>query len=126
MHSLPMIAVRSVGASSQWYAGLLRCTVENVAEDFARLTSDGRVLLLLHAWDAEEHGAWEGVPGVHVGSGFVLWFVVDDFDGVCARARELEAEILVEPHENLEDGVREFTLRDRDGYTLAIIEESAR
>jgi predicted enzyme related to lactoylglutathione lyase len=45
---------------------------------------------------------------------------------VYARARALGAQILVEPHENAEDGVREFTLRDPDGYAVAIIEETAR
>ena len=41
------------------------------------------------------------------------------------RARALGAEILVEPHFNPEDAAREFTLRDPDGYALAISERAA-
>jgi predicted enzyme related to lactoylglutathione lyase len=125
MYSLPMIAVRNVRASEQWYGELLSCGIDHVAEDFSRLRSNGGILLLLHAWDAEEHGAWEGASGRRVGNGFVLWLVVEDLDGVYGRAVGLGAEILVEPHENPEDGVREFTLRDPDGYAVAVIEDSA-
>ena len=88
--------------------------------------SGERVLLLLHAWDADEHGAWTRHSGVGPGNGFVLWLVVEGFDQVYAQARALGARILVEPHENAEDGLREFTLRDPDGYAVAIIESSAR
>jgi catechol 2,3-dioxygenase-like lactoylglutathione lyase family enzyme len=126
MYSLQMIAVRNVRASGQWYSQLLACRADDVADDFGRVASGERVLLLLHAWDAEEHGAWTGNAGAVVGNGFVLWLVVEEFDQVYARARALAAEILVEPHENAEDGVREFTLRDPDGYAVAIIESSAR
>jgi hypothetical protein len=66
MYSLPMIAVRNVRASGQWYSRLLACGTDDVAEDFGRLRSDERILLLLHNWEAEEHGAWEGVSLVRV------------------------------------------------------------
>ena len=64
--------------------------------------------------------------GGRVGNGFVLWFVVEEFDDVYARARALDAEILIPPHENPEDNLREFTLRDPDGYAIAIIENCPR
>jgi hypothetical protein len=126
MHSLPMIAVRNVRASERWYGQLLACEIDDVAEDFGRLRSHERTLLLLHDWEADEHRAWKGRPGAGVGNGFVLWLVVEEFDEVYARARALEAEILVEPHQNPEDGVRELTLHDHDGYAVAIIEDSTR
>jgi predicted enzyme related to lactoylglutathione lyase len=126
MFSLPMIAVRDVRASGAWYSRLTSCEMDEVAEDFCRLTSGDRVLLLLHSWESEEHGAWERGSNDRNGNGFVLWLVVEAFDDVYARARGLGAHILVEPHVNAEDGVREFTLRDPDGYAVAIIEEAAR
>jgi len=60
-----------------------------------------------------------------VGDGFLLWILVEDLDAVHGRARALGAEILVEPHFNPEDAAREFTLRDPDGYALAISERAA-
>jgi predicted enzyme related to lactoylglutathione lyase len=126
MYSLPMIAVRNVRASGRWYSQLLGCQADDVADDFGRVVAGERVLLLLHSWDAEEHGAWTRTSGVRAGNGFVLWLVVEEFDQVHARVRDLGGEILVEPRENAEDGVREFTMRDPDGYAVAIIESSAR
>jgi len=126
MYSLPMIAVRNVRASGDWCSRLISCGRDDVAEDFCRLTFEEHVLLLPHGWEAEEHGAWERTSDARNGNGFLLWFVVEAFDEVYARARALGAQILVEPHENAEDGVREFTLRDPDGYAVAIIEETAR
>ncbi len=124
MHSRPMIAVRNVQASAEWYRQLLACASEAVADDFARITSDGGVLLLLHDRRAEEHGAWDARGTDRAGDGFLLWIVVEDFDGVYARARTLGAPILVEPHDNPEDDAREFTLRDPDGYAIGVTEGS--
>jgi hypothetical protein len=53
----------------------------------------------------------------------VLWLVTKDFDATYRRAIEVGARILAEPHENAEDNLREFSLRDLDGYAVAIIEE---
>ena len=126
MYGLPMIAVRKPRASAQWYRRLLGCETDDVAEDFNRLGSAERTLLLLHSWDAEEHAAWDRTSDARIGNGFVLWLIVEAFDQVYAQARTMEVEILVEPHRNPEDGVREFTLRDPDGYAVAIIEDADR
>ena len=126
MQSLPMIAVRNVPASVAWYRRLLSCDGDDISDEFARLRSGERILLLVHDRAADEHGAWEREPGAHVGTGFVLWLIVEDFDGIYERARRVHAQILVEPHENPEDHVREFTVRDPDGYAVSIIENSSR
>src|SRR5262245_49223676 len=123
MQSLPMIAVQDVGTTVRWYSQLLNCHTDHVSDDFARLRSGDRILLLVHDWAADEHGAWEKDRGIRPGNGFVLWFIVGDFAAVYRRATALGAEILLEPHENAEDHVREFTLRDADGYAVSIIEE---
>jgi hypothetical protein len=122
MQSMPMIAVRNVSASAEWYCRLLACQSDPVADDFVRLRHEDRVLLLVHGREAEEHGAWEPIARGRVGDGFLLWILTEDFDGVYDRARSLRAEILVEPHRNADDEGREFTLRDPDGYAIAISE----
>ena len=50
----------------------------------------------------------------------MLWFQVDDFDAAVERARRLEAEIIEEPHFNPAPQHREISLRDPDGYVVAI------
>lgn len=119
MRSEPMIAVRDVPASAEWYRSLLGCASDHGRRDFDRLVDDGRVLLMLHQLQAEEHGLTEPVVGA-VGSGFLLWIYVSDLDAVYLRAKRLKAPIVVEPHDNPQTGWREFTLRDPDGYSVAI------
>ena len=121
MHSEPMIAVRDVRASAAWYRKLLGCASDHGRPDFDRLVEDGRVLLMLHQTPAEEHGLSKPVAGA-VGSGFLLWIYVDDLNQVFQRAKELEAPIVVKPHANPQAGWREFTVRDPDGYHVAIAE----
>jgi predicted enzyme related to lactoylglutathione lyase len=121
MHSEPMIAVRDVRASAAWYRELLGCSNDHGRSDFDRLIAGGRVLLMLHQTQAEEHGLTRPVPGA-VGSGFLLWIHVDDLDVIHRRAIKLKAPIVVPPHDNPQAGWREFTLRDPDGYHVAIVE----
>jgi catechol 2,3-dioxygenase-like lactoylglutathione lyase family enzyme len=122
MHSVPMIAVKDVRASAEWYGRLLGCRFDLVAEDFARLRDDDRILVVLHARHADEHRAWSAGASRAPGDGFLLWIVADDFDAVCRRASELHAKIVVEPHRNDAGDARELVLRDPDGYAIAITE----
>jgi hypothetical protein len=55
----------------------------------------------------------------------VLWFEIDDFDAVIARADEMGAEVVMAPHRNPPDGSggpnhRECWLRNLDGYVVVI------
>jgi hypothetical protein len=54
------------------------------------------------------------------GHGVLLWFKVDDFDAVVARAQSLSAEVVVEPHINPAPNQWEIWLRDLDGYVVVI------
>jgi catechol 2,3-dioxygenase-like lactoylglutathione lyase family enzyme len=116
-----MIAVRDVRASAAWYRQLLGCSSDHGRPDFDRLVDDDRVLLMLHQTEAEEHGLSKPVTGA-VGSGFLLWIYVTDLDSVLQRARKMQVRIVLEPHENPQAGWREFTVRDPDGYHVAIAE----
>jgi hypothetical protein len=122
MQSIPMIAVRNVRATADWYCRLLACQSDPVDDDFVRLRHGDRVLLLVHSREAQELGAWEPIAEGRVGDGFLLWILTQGFDGVYERARSMGAEILVEPHQNADVDSRELTLRDPDGYAIAISE----
>jgi catechol 2,3-dioxygenase-like lactoylglutathione lyase family enzyme len=122
VHGVPMIAVDDVRASADWYCRLLGCGSDRVSDEFDRLRDGDRILLLVHARSAGEHGAWSAVAPERPGDGFLLWFLVDDFDAVHRNASSLQAEILVAAHRNEADDARELVLRDPDGYALAITE----
>ena len=119
----PLIAVRNVRASSRWYGELLGADSipEHPHRDvYDRISHSGRLLLQLHAWDAEEHPNLVNADAAPAGHGVLLWFQVDDFDSVVERARGLEAEIIEEPHINPVPRHREFWLRDPDGYVVVV------
>ncbi|TAL78031.1 MAG: VOC family protein [Beijerinckiaceae bacterium] len=119
----PLIAVRNVRASSQWYVELLGADSipEHPHRDvYDRISHYGRLLLQLHAWDVEDHPNLVNADAARPGHGVLLWFQVDDFDSIVERARGLEAEIIEEPHVNPAPRHREIWLRDPDGYVVVV------
>ena len=119
----PLIAVRNVRASSRWYAELLGAASlpdHPHREMYDRIWRSGRLLLQLHAWDAEDHPNLANADAAPHGHGVVLWFQVDDFDLAVERARRLGAEIIEEPHFNPAPQHREVWLRDPDGYVVVV------
>lgn len=123
VQSQPLIAVRNVRASSRWYATLLRADSlpEHEHRDlYERISSSGRLILQLHAWDEEQHPNLVNADAAPHGHGVLLWFEVEDFDGAVGRARALGAEIVMEPHVNPRPQHREMWLRDPDGYVVVI------
>jgi catechol 2,3-dioxygenase-like lactoylglutathione lyase family enzyme len=119
----PLIAVRDVRASGRWYAELLAADAladHSHRDVYDRISCSGRLLLQLHAWDEEAHPNLVDADAARPGHGVVLWFQVEDFDLVVARARALGAEIIEEPHVNPAPGHREIWLRDPDGYVVVV------
>ncbi len=125
----PLINCRDVQASSRWYQRLLGCVGGHGGTEYERLWdpnlhtskwgSDG-LILQLHAWEVEHHHGPMGDPSRAVGNGMLLWFEVDDFDVAVARARELDAPILLDVHRNPNANHRELWIRDPDGYTVVL------
>ena len=119
----PLIAVRNVRASSRWYADLLAADAlpDHPHRDvYDRIWRAGRLLLQLHAWDAEDHPNLVNANAAPPGHGVVLWFQVDDFDSAVERARRLGAEIVEDAHFNPAPRHREIWLRDPDGYVVVL------
>lgn len=119
----PLIAVRDVRASSRWYATLLDLTgfPEHPHRDvYDALSSSGRMVLQLHAWDAEDHPNLVDRAAAPPGHGVLLWFVVADFEAAVERVRTLGAEVIAEAHVNPAPNQWEIWLRDLDGYVVVI------
>ena len=124
MRSQPMIVVADVPASSSWYQRLLGLESAHGGEEYERLVHGGALVMQLHRWDvAHHHGPMGDRSRPPYGNGVLLWFEVDDFDALVARAREMGAEVVLEPHRNPPEGEggpdhREIWLRDPDGYVV--------
>jgi len=118
-----MIACRDVRASAAWYCKLFDATHDHDSDEFDRILRSGRLLLMLHHWGSDEHGATLfDADAAPVGHGVVLWFLVEDLDDIYERARDMGCTIVEKPHENPLAHWQEFTLRDPDGYTIAVAE----
>lgn len=120
MNPQPLIAVQDVESSSRWYQQLLGCQSGHGGKDYEQLTSDGRMILQLHRWDAHDHPYMGNPESKPYGNGVVLWFQTDMFDAAMERARALSAKILEEPHINTNANHRECWLRDPDGYIVVL------
>lgn len=119
----PLIAVRNVRASSDWYRQLLGLDTlpdHPHRERYDRMQCHGELLLQLHAWDEEDHPNLTNADAAPHGHGVLIWFEVDDFDEAVARARALRAQVVLEPHFNPNPKHREMWLRDPDGYVVVI------
>jgi catechol 2,3-dioxygenase-like lactoylglutathione lyase family enzyme len=117
-----IIGVADVLKSFNWYQSLLGLPEAVPAhDDFGQIVApDGTVLLSLHQWDAHEHPSLASPSAGNPGNGLLLFFRVDDFDRVLARARALVTQLEEEAHINPSTGTAEFSLRDPDGYYVGI------
>ena len=116
-----LIAVRDVEASSAWYQRLLGCRSAHGGPDYERLDAgDGDFFMQLHAWDEEDHPNLRNPDEARVGHGVLLWFRVDDFDAVAARAKAMAARVVVDTHVNPNAHQRELWIEDPDGYVVVI------
>ncbi len=120
MKSEIMIMVRDVEGSSAWYQRLLGARSGHGGKEYERIVADGQLLLQLHRLEAEEHPALARAEPDAAGSGVLIYVYVDDVNEAYQRARDMETEVIDEPHLNPQAGLFEFSLRDPDGYSLTI------
>ncbi len=126
MRPQPLIAVKDVEASSQWYQRLLGCQSAHGGAEYERLVANGVLVLQLHSFAVEHHHGPIGDPDDRpYGNGVLLWFEIDDFDAAIARVAEMRAEVIKAPHRNPPSGDGgpnhwECWLSDLDGYTVVL------
>ncbi|HUA35326.1 MAG TPA: VOC family protein [Candidatus Binataceae bacterium] len=123
VRSQTLIAVRDVRASSRWYQQLLgldALSEHRHRDRYDRLFCGGELILQIHAWDEEDHPNLINADAAPHGHGVLLWFELDDFDAAVGRARELDAEFVLEPHINPAPNHWEMWLRDADGYVVVV------
>jgi len=83
-------------------------------------------MLQLHSFDVEHHhGAIADQHDKPYGNGVLLWFEVEDFEGVVQRAAEMDVEIVLPRHRNPREGDGgpnhwECWMRDPDGYLVVV------
>jgi hypothetical protein len=115
----PIIGVKDVEKSSNWYQKLLGCKSNHGGQYFEILADEnGTVILNLHKW--EEHGHPTLSNPKLAGNGLILYFRVDSLDEIWENVKNLNAKIEEEPNLNQNSGKMEFSIRDLDNYYLTI------
>ena len=121
----PIIAVKDVEHSAQWYCSVLGCKNLHGGNHFAVLVAeDGEVLLCLHPWGAHEHPTMSD-PTITPGNGLLLYFRTKTLSEIHARVERLGYPIEEKLHLNPQPNRNEFSLRDPDGYFITITEAHA-
>ena len=116
-----MLVVDDVAASSAWYQRLLGYASGHGGEHFDMLLGEGGELeLMLHHRGFGAHpGLTDPLDGTP-GRGVLLYVRTADARAVHARALDMGADVLDEPHENPNSRTLEFTVRDPDGYAVSV------
>ena len=119
MHSETMLFARDVEATSAWYQDFLGLRSGHGGDEFEMLMDGDRLLLQLHKLDADfhDHGARTEAP---LGNGVLVFLHVADPDAVLEDARTRGIEVLEDIYDNPEAHMRQFTVRDPNGYALVI------
>jgi predicted enzyme related to lactoylglutathione lyase len=116
----PIIAVKDVEASSNWYQSIFGCRSMHGGKDFDILvTENGEVLLCLHKWGEHQHPSMAD-PGITAGNGLILYFRTKTMELIRQNAEKAGACIVEDIHLNPNSTKHEFSVRDPDGYYLTI------
>lgn len=119
----PIIAVSDVEASSAWYQSIFDFKSIHGGADFDVLANDKReVMLCLHKWGEHDHPTLFD-PGIPVGNGLLLYFRTNKIDEIWSKAQSLDLVILKDLAVNENSHVKEFSLRDTDGYYITIADQ---
>ena len=117
----PIIAVKNIPESSEFYQNLLGCDSAHGGEAFEILINESVVILCLHKWGEHGHPTMSN-PEKEIGNGLILFFRVDNLDQIFKNAKKLNANIEREIHYNENSLKNQFVLRDLDNYYLIISE----
>lgn len=118
----PIIAVKDVEVSSQWYQSIFGCRSMHGGNEFDILVSDNDVVLLcLHKWGEHEHPTMTS-PDIIPGNGLILYFRTENINDVREKVKKLGSSVEKDIQLNPNSRQMEFSLRDPDGYYLTIAE----
>ena len=123
MQTVTMLYVQDVVGTSQWYQDFLGLRSGHGGPEFEMLLDGDNLLLQLHELKADhDHGATTTQP---LGHGVLVFVYVDDADAAYARAKELDIEIVSDMQYNPMARMKEFTVKDPNGYAIGVCESDS-
>ncbi|MEM9133486.1 MAG: VOC family protein [Actinomycetota bacterium] len=121
----PMFVVDDVEASSAFYCEVFGFLSGHGGDAYEQLLHDGELVMQLHDDDPDDHHGPLVDRARPTGNGVLIWIEVADFDGVVARARARDVDVVSDVHTNTSARQQEFWFRDLDGYLVVVAGESA-
>lgn len=120
IRSQPMLVLADVEAGSRWFQEVVGLRSGHGGKEYEMLMDGDVVVAQLHEWDRHEHPHLGDPENPSRGNGVLMWFGVDDFDGVVQRVQEHEVKILDGPLDNPLAHHREIWLSGPEGYTVVL------
>ena len=118
----PVIAVRGVSASRDWYRSVFAWQSLHGGDEFAVLADgQGEIQLCLHRWGTHEHPTMK-YPQITPGNGLILYVCTADIENTYARVTTMDYPMEVDLALNPNSRQQEFAMRDLDGYFLIVSE----
>lgn len=118
----PIIAVKDVAATANWYEKIFGFRRAHGSNDFAVLENEnGDVMLCLHRWAAHAHPSLSDQQIV-AGNGLLLYFRTNRLNQVRKNVETHQIKVEEEIHLNENSLQREFSIRDPNGYFLTVSE----
>lgn len=118
----PIIAVKNVEASAEWYSQVFGFKKTHGGNHFAVLTGrDNRIILCLHAWERDNHPTMQN-PDITAGNGLLLYFRMHEWEEVRKNLEKRGWKMEEEIHLNTNSLKKEFSFRDPDGYFITVTE----
>lgn len=118
----PIIAVKDVNKSANWYQKVFGCKRTHGGKEFAVLEDEnGEILICLHKWELHGHPTMTN-PNITSGNGFIIYYKTDKLEIIRSNVENIDYPIEEEIHVNPNSTKKEFSLRDPDGYYLTITE----
>lgn len=118
----PIIAVKNVETSSEWYQSIFDFRSKHGGNEFDILVNkDDEVMLCLHKWGEHNHPTMQ-TSNKQSGNGLILYFRTKNMEQIGEKLRKINHKVEQEIEINPNSRRREFSLRDLDGYYITISE----
>ena len=122
MKADPIIAVKNVEISSNWYQSIFGLRSMHGGNEFDVLVEkNDEIILCLHKWDEHDHPTMQS-SDMSTGNGLILYFRIENIEPIREKLRSLNYKVEEEIQLSLNSRRKEFSLRDPDGYYLTIAE----
>lgn len=118
----PMIAVKNIEASAEWYHTIFGFKDTHGGDHLAVLTTkENEIILCLHAWEMDNHPTMTN-PNLTTGNGLLLYFRTTEWKEIKQNLDSIGWTLEEEIHLNTNSRRKEFSFRDLDGYFITVTE----